>query len=72
MLPIIDFFYPPFRKVMNLQTFRYAASGGANTLLGFLIYIISYEYIFKGREFHFEFMRSRPTAPPCHLLLCNI
>jgi putative flippase GtrA len=40
---------------MNLQTFRYAASGGANTLLGFLVYFISYEYIFKGKEFNFDF-----------------
>src|SRR5262245_21201729 len=53
ILPMIDFIYPPFRRVMNLQTFRYAASGGANTLLGFFIYYISYEYIFKGNEFHF-------------------
>ena len=36
ILPVIDFFYPPFRGLMNLQTFRYAASGGGNTLLGFL------------------------------------
>lgn len=55
ILPIIDFFYPPFRRLMNLQTFRYAASGGANTLLGFFIYFISYEYIFKGKVFHFDF-----------------
>jgi putative flippase GtrA len=55
ILPMIDFFYPLFRRVMNLQTFRYAASGGANTLLGFFIYFISYEYIFKGKEFHFDF-----------------
>jgi putative flippase GtrA len=40
---------------MNLQTFRYAATGGGNTLLGFLVYIISYEYVFKGKEFDFGF-----------------
>ena len=55
ILPVIDFFYPPFRKVMNLQTFRYAASGGANTLLGFLIYFISYRYILEEKQFHFGF-----------------
>lgn len=55
VLPIIDFFYPPFRKLMNLQTFRYAASGGGNTLLGLLIYFISFKYIFAEREFHFGF-----------------
>ncbi len=55
MLPIIDFFYPPFRRLMNLQTFRYAASGGGNTLLGLTLYFISYKYIFYEKEFHFGF-----------------
>lgn len=40
---------------MNLQTFRYAASGGGNTLLGLIIYTISYKYIFFEKEFHFGF-----------------
>jgi putative flippase GtrA len=55
VLPIIDFFYPPFRKLMNLQTFRYAASGGANTMLGLLVYYVSYKYIFIEKEFDFGF-----------------
>lgn len=53
LLPLIDFFYPPFKRLMNLQTFRYAATGGANTALGFLVYWVSYEFIFKGHEFDF-------------------
>lgn len=40
---------------MNLQTFRYAASGGGNTLLGLTLYFISYKYIFYEKEFHFGF-----------------
>lgn len=40
---------------MNLQTFRYAASGGGNTLLGLIIYFISYKYIFFEKMFHFGF-----------------
>ncbi|MBL0232617.1 MAG: GtrA family protein [Chitinophagaceae bacterium] len=55
ILPIIDFFYPPFRKLMNLQTFRYAASGGGNTLLGLIIYTISFKYIFAEKTFHLPF-----------------
>ncbi|OSZ79819.1 phenylalanine 4-monooxygenase [Chitinophagaceae bacterium IBVUCB2] len=53
ILPIIDFFYPPFRRLMNLQTFRYAASGGGNTVLGLLIYFVSFKYIFFEKTFHF-------------------
>ncbi|HCL82631.1 MAG TPA: phenylalanine 4-monooxygenase, partial [Chitinophagaceae bacterium] len=33
IIALIDFFYPPFRKFISLQTFRYAACGGANTIL---------------------------------------
>ena len=40
---------------MNLQTFRYAASGGGNVLLGFLVYFISFKYLFHERNFHFGF-----------------
>jgi hypothetical protein len=55
ILPIIDFFYPPFRRIMNLQTFRYAASGGGNMVLGFFIYFISYKYLFHEKDFDFGF-----------------
>ena len=60
ILPVIDYFYPPFRRIMNLQTFRYAASGGGNTLLGFLIYIISYEFILKKNDLHLGFYSFKP------------
>lgn len=47
VLPVIDFFYPPFKKLMGLQTFRYAASGGINTGLGFIVFYIAFKFIFK-------------------------
>ena len=31
ILDFIDFFYPPFSKLMPIQTFRYAVCGGTNT-----------------------------------------
>ncbi len=43
---IIDFFYPPFKRLMPLQTFRYAACGGGNTLMGLTVYYICIHYIF--------------------------
>ena len=55
ILPIIDFFYPPFRRLINLQTFHYAASGGGNMLLGFLVYFLSFKFLFLEKEFHFGF-----------------
>ena len=55
ILPIIDFFYPPFRRFMNLQTFRYAASGGGNMLLGFVSYFVSFKYILHEKMLHLGF-----------------
>lgn len=40
----IDFFYPIFRKFLPLQTFRYAACGGFNTVLGLTIYTLGLYY----------------------------
>lgn len=45
IIAVIDFFYFPFRKLMPLQTFRYAACGGGNTLLDIFLYFLSYNYV---------------------------
>ena len=45
----IDFFYPPFSKLMPIQTFRYAVCGGTNTLLDIFLYFISYHYVLHER-----------------------
>jgi putative flippase GtrA len=45
IVSLIDFFYKPFRKLMPIQTFRYAACGGGNTILDIFLYFISYNYI---------------------------
>ncbi len=55
ILPVIDFFYPPFRRIMNIQTFRYAAAGGGNLLLGLTTYAICYKYILKEQNLDIGF-----------------
>ena len=42
---VLDIFYPLFKRFMPLQTYHYAACGGSNTLLGIVLYYISYHYI---------------------------
>ncbi len=46
ILSVIDFFYPPFRRFLPLQTFRYAACGGFNTLLDIFIFYICYNFVY--------------------------
>ncbi len=55
IIAFIDFFYPPFKKLMPEQTFRYAACGGGNTLLGIAVFFVFHEYVFKGKMFDFGF-----------------
>ncbi len=45
---------------MPLQTFRYASCGGGNTLLGFIIYSVSYKYIFRERVLDLGFYAFKP------------
>src|SRR6478735_6060366 len=49
VLKIVDAFYPLFRKFMPLQTFRYAACGGANMLFDIALYSLTYNY-FIGKK----------------------
>ena len=70
ILPIIDFFYPPFRGFMTQQTFRYAASGAGNTLLGFLLYFISYKYILQEKQLELGFYAFKPHVAALLFSFC--
>ncbi|MBS1628372.1 MAG: GtrA family protein [Bacteroidetes bacterium] len=61
ILTVIDFFYPWFKKIMPLQTFRYAACGGGNTVLDICISTICFNY-FVNNNVHFYF-------PSIHLII---
>lgn len=52
ILQILDLFYLPFKKLMNKQTYYYAACGGGNLVLDLLLYYVSFHYIFKKEVFH--------------------
>jgi putative flippase GtrA len=47
IIALIDYFYTPFSKVMSIQTFRYAACGGGNTVLDIFLYFIAYNFILQ-------------------------
>ena len=60
LLQIIDAFYPLFKKIMPLQTFRYAACGGGNTALNIIIYFLSYNFVLKKEIVHLPFVAISP------------
>src|SRR5687768_10960093 len=70
VLPLIDFFYPPFKKIMSIQTFRYAASGGANTLLGLSIYYISYRFILEEEMLDLGFYAFKSHIAALFMAFC--
>jgi putative flippase GtrA len=52
IITTIDFFYPAFNKVMDKQTFRYAACGGVNTLFDITMFTITHNYILHTQVVH--------------------
>jgi putative flippase GtrA len=57
---ILDFFYPPFRRIMNRLTFRYAACGSANTALDIFLFFIGYNFVFKKKLVVLPFVTISP------------
>ena len=69
-LPVIDFFYPPFRRVLSLQTFRYAFSGAVNTALGFVVYILSFKLVLKEETLNLGFFAFKPHIAALFISFC--
>ena len=45
IIQVIDYFYTPFQRFIPLETFRYAATGGFNTVLDITLYFICYNFV---------------------------
>ncbi len=45
IINVIDYFYSPFQKFIPLETFRYATTGGFNTVLDITLYFLCYNFI---------------------------
>lgn len=56
ILRVVDLFYPIFKNIMPLQTFRYAACGGFNTVLDISLFFVSYNFILKKEPVHLGFL----------------
>ena len=55
---------------MNLQTFRYAVSGGSNTLLGLTVYYISYKYILNEEMLRLGFYAFKSHIAALFMAFC--
>ena len=52
---IIDFFYSPFSKWMSQTLFRYAACGGGNLVLDWILYFLIYNFVIGHEIVNLQF-----------------
>lgn len=60
LIVIIDFFYQPFQQYIPKETFRYAATGGLNTVFDISLYFIFYNFIVDKQIVDFGFLAMSP------------
>jgi len=53
---IVDFFYPPFRKYMSLQFFRYGATGSANLVFDWIMYFLIFNFALQKQMLDLGFV----------------
>jgi len=70
IISFIDFFYPPFSRIMPLQTFRYAACGGTNTLLDIFVFFISFNFILHKQDVQLGFLTIKPHVASFLISFC--
>jgi putative flippase GtrA len=51
---ILDFFYPVFKRFIPKKTYYYAACGGSNLALSWILFFVLYQFVFQKDHFYFE------------------
>lgn len=69
---IVDFFYPPFKKVCTLELFRYAACGGGNMVLDWILYFITYNFIIGHELVYLTVLGFNLCMTPHIMALCIV
>ena len=60
ILKVVDFFYPIFKSVFPIQTYRYAACGGVSTFLDIFLFFVIYNFILKKNPLVLPFVTISP------------
>ena len=66
---IVDFFYRPFEKYIPQQLFRYAACGGGNMVLDWVLYFVIYNFVI-GHELVYITLPSAFNLSPLASQIC--
>ncbi len=60
IIRIIDWFYFPFLRFIPVEVFRYAFTGGANTVFDLVLYFIFYRFVLDMQIVHIGFVAISP------------
>ena len=69
---IIDFFYHPFEKWVSKQLFRYAACGGGNMVLDWVLYFLIYNFVIGHSLVYFTLFNHELCLTPHIATLCIV
>ena len=70
IIRFIDFFYPPFKRLMPERTFRYAVCGASNTVLGLAMYYVCFYYFLRQQNFDMGFFAFKPHIAALFFSFC--
>jgi len=56
----IDWFYPPFGKIVSVETFRYGVTGGTNSVLDIFLYFVFYNFVLDKHIIDLGFIAISP------------
>jgi len=52
----VDFFYPPFKKFMPIEFFRYGVTGAANLLFDWVLFFCFFHFVLQKQMLHLGFV----------------
>ena len=69
---IIDFVYSPFQKYVPRELFRYAACGGGNMVLDWVLYFLTYNFVIGHELVYFTLFGYSLCLTPHIASLCIV
>lgn len=69
---IIDFFYHPFKNLCSEELFRYAACGGGNMVLDWILYFIMYNFVVGHNLIYYSVFGNQYCITPHIMSFCIV
>lgn len=57
---LLEWFYPPFRRVVSRQVFLYGVTGGVNIVFDWVLYFVVYNFVLQKQNLSLPFFTFSP------------